>query len=61
MTKQEIINELPANAVTVRQYADSTGYAVGYVYIKHNRAIENGKTPEYKIVAFQGVNFVIPH
>lgn len=60
-TKQEIINELPATAVVVSEYARKTGYAIGYVYIKYQRSLEGKATVDYKIVSFQGVNFVIPN
>lgn len=60
-TKQEVIDNLPSNAVTIRQYAEDTGVAVGYVYIKYQRSLEGKATTNYKVVSFQGINFVIPN
>lgn len=59
-SKQESVSELPTNAVTISQYAEQTGYAVGYLYIKYQRALKQKKEIDYKIVSFKGVNFVIP-
>lgn len=51
----EQIKQLPANAFSVANYAIVKGITVSYVYKMFN---ENKAT--YKIVDFQGYNFVIP-
>jgi len=46
------VNQLPSHAVTVRQYAESLGFTVAYIYKLYN----NGKID---IVTFAGINFVL--
>lgn len=60
-TKYEDINSLPPNAIVVSRYAQQTGYAVGYIYIKYERYLKGeGTKPPYTIKCFQGSNFIIP-
>jgi predicted acetyltransferase len=60
-TKYEPIEILPANAVTVSQYAKEQGKAVGYIYIKYQRYLsKGGKHPGYSIRCFKGINFILP-
>ena len=49
------IQQLPADAQSVANYAKGKGFTVSYIYKKFNE----GKAT-YKIVDFQGYNFVIP-
>ena len=48
-----VVDQLPANAMTVRAYADSIGQTVTNIYQKHARG-------KLEIISFSGVNFVIP-
>jgi hypothetical protein len=48
------IEQLPADAQSVANYAKNKGFTVSYIYKKFNE----GKA-SYKIVDFQGYNFVI--
>ncbi len=50
----EAIAQLPASALSIANYASDNGITVSYVYKKFNE----GKAL-YKIVDFQGYNFVI--
>lgn len=50
----EIIQQLPANALSIANYSNEYGITVSYVYKKFNE----GKA-DYKIVDFQGYNFVV--
>lgn len=61
-TKYDVVTKLPANAMRVKPFADSKGWAVGYVYVKYERSLDPEKKTQvnYKIVQFQGINFVIP-
>lgn len=49
------IDSLPLNAKTVKTYADDNNISTGYVY----KQIREGKN-KFKMVVFQGVNFIIP-
>jgi hypothetical protein len=49
------IQQLPSDAQSVANYAKTKGFTVSYIYKKFNE----GKA-SYKIVDFQGYNFVIP-
>jgi len=49
------ITTLPANAKTVKAYAESIDITTAYVY----KQIREGKN-KFQIVVFQGVNFIIP-
>jgi hypothetical protein len=53
--KYQTVDKLPANAVTVKEYADSKEISTSYIYkqIRENKAA-------FKIVVFQTINFVIP-
>lgn len=69
-TQYETIEQLPAAAKPVSLFARSKGWAVGYVYIKHDRHFKGytgakgnvlkGEYPGYIIRCFQGTNYVIP-
>ena len=50
----EQVNQLPANALSVANFATNKGITVSYVYKKFNQ----GKA-DYKIVDFQQYNFVV--
>jgi hypothetical protein len=60
-SKYPEIDKLPATAEKVSTFAKSQGYQVGYVYVKYLRSLEGKATVNYKIVRFQGINFVIPN
>ena len=53
--KYETVTTLPSNAMSVPNYAKSHGHTTQYIYNK----LQNG-TANFKIVVFQGFNFVIP-
>lgn len=59
-TKYEAIPKLPAKAQPVSTFASEHGMAVGYVYIKYERALVSGKSAGYSIRCFMGTNYVIP-
>jgi hypothetical protein len=61
-TKYEKVPELPSNAIPVAKYAkDNDISSPAYVQIKYNRHLDAGaKYPGYKIINWQGINFVIP-
>ncbi|HXS59403.1 MAG TPA: hypothetical protein VN703_01155 [Candidatus Sulfopaludibacter sp.] len=50
------VNKLPGNALKVSEYARLQGWK-GHSLVYHN--INRGKA-DYKIVVFQGFNFIIP-
>ena len=50
----EEIPQLPANAMSVAKFAEQEDITVSYVYKKFNE----GKA-DYRIVDFQGYNFVV--
>ena len=50
------VNKLPATALTVSKFAKSKNWK-DHSLVYHN--IKRGKA-DYKIVVFQGINFVIP-
>lgn len=59
-TKYPEVTKLPPSAQRVKAFADSQGWAVGYVYVKYERSLTNpGTQVNYKIVQFQGINFVV--
>jgi len=63
MTKESKYTEvtrLPATAQKVSTFAKLNGWAVGYVYVKYLRSLEGKAQVNYKIVRFQGINFVVP-
>lgn len=53
--KYEVINTLPKNAMTVKQYADNKGISTSYIYKKLK-----DKKADFKMVVFQTINFIIP-
>lgn len=50
----EIVSQLPATAMSVANYSKEIGITVSYVYKQFNE-----KKSSYKIVDFQGYNFVV--
>lgn len=50
----ESIKQLPATAMSVANYSNHVGITVSYVYKQFNENKSN-----YKIVDFQGYNFVV--
>ncbi len=51
----DTVDELPAGAMTVKEYADECGYTTtSYIY----HLIKRGKA-DFKIVIFHGTNFVV--
>lgn len=50
----DTVKQLPVNALSIANYAKDKGITVSYVYKQFN---QNKST--YKIVDFQGYNFVI--
>jgi len=54
--KYESVKQLPKNAMTVKQYADSKQFCTSYIY----KMIREGKA-DFKIVIFQTINFIIPN
>lgn len=61
-TKYPEVDKLPSKAQRVKTFADAQGWAVGYVYVKYERSLDPSKktSVNYKIVQFQGINFVVP-
>jgi hypothetical protein len=59
-SKYPEVDKLPATAQKVSAFATEQGFQVGYVYVKYLRSLEGKATVNYKIVRFQGINFVIP-
>ena len=61
-TKYPKVNELPANAQLVSAFSKQMGWSQpNYVYVKYDRSKDGtGCSVEFKIVCFQGMNFVIP-
>ncbi len=51
------VNKLPLSALSVREYAAKEGIKKETVY----NWLRRGKTVNFKIVIFQGFNFVIPN
>jgi len=62
--KYDKVNELPANAVKVSKYAEMIGQTnPPYICVMFDRWLANpskAQYPGYKIVNWQGINFVIP-
>lgn len=56
-SKYEIVNELPANAVTFADYAKGNGYTTNYLY---NLINKNKYEDKFKVVVFNTFNFIIP-
>ncbi len=53
--KYDEVTELPASAMTVKEYADSQNMSTAYIY----KQIKEGKN-KFQIVKFQTINFIIP-
>lgn len=53
--RYEPVTQLPAAALKVSEYARQRGCTTAYVY----ELIRNNKN-DFKIVEFQGINFIIP-
>lgn len=60
--KYDKVEELPANAVKVSKYAEMIGQSnPPYISVMYDRYVNGkGSYPGYKIVNWQGFNFVIP-
>lgn len=62
--KYEKVEKLEAGAVSVSQYAKANNIkSPAYVQVKYNRYLAKPTKcayPGYKIVNWQGINFVIP-
>lgn len=60
--KYDKVKELPENAVKVSMYAESINQRnPAYICVAYDRYLDNkGTYPGYKIVNWQGINFVIP-
>ena len=54
------VNKLPANAMTVKDYADKWPCNTSYLYKLVKLSIENKKTLPFEVVDFHGINFVLP-
>lgn len=61
-TKYTKVETLPDNAVTVSTYAKQIGQAnPPYICVMYDRYLAGkGKNPSFKIVNWQGFNFVVP-
>lgn len=55
VNKYPSVTRLPANAMTVKEYAESKNISTSYIY-KQIRE----KKASFKIVVFQTINFIIP-
>lgn len=53
--KYPVVTKLPANALTVAQYAKNNNFTTNYVY----NQLRLGKN-KFKVVIFQSFNFIIP-
>lgn len=60
--KYNKVRQLPANALKVSSYAKSIGQRnPSYICVMYDRYLsDKGSYPGYKIVNWQGFNFVIP-
>lgn len=60
-TKYPKVKELPKGAMLVSAFAETQGYSQPqYVYVKYDRAlVGKGKPVSFKIINYQGMNFVI--
>ena len=56
--EREEVEILPPEALTVKKFAEKNGYSHNHVYVMST----SGKLAEkgFKIVKFQGFNFVVP-
>ena len=55
VSKYRIVEKLPANAKTVKQYADSKEVSTSYIY-----KLWAEKKADFEIIVFQTINFIIP-
>jgi len=53
------VETLPANAISVANFATMRGISVPYVYIKYDRSQLGKTTADYSIINYQGINFVL--
>ena len=53
------VDKFPKNAKTVAMYAEENNIAHHYVYVKYERAQLGKTTVNYKIVNYQGINWVV--
>lgn len=55
------VQELPAGAMLVSAFSEEMGYAQPqYVYVKYDRSLTGeGKPVTFRIINYQGMNFVI--
>ena len=53
--KYPTVETLPANAMTVQEYANSIGKTTSHLYVM----LQRGKA-DFKVVLFKGINFIIP-
>lgn len=68
-TKYNKVNILPAGALPVSVFARQMNWATAYVYIKYNRhdpgyinkkrQLVQAPNPGFKIVCYEGMNYVI--
>lgn len=56
--KYEKVDELPRDAMLVSAFAKENNWQPAYVYVKLERAKEAGKSVNYNIINWQGMNFV---
>lgn len=55
LKQYEIVDTLPANALTVAEYCRVNNISTSVFYMRLNRG-----TASYKVVVFQNINFVVP-
>jgi hypothetical protein len=55
-----VVQKLPANAVTVSEYATAKECGTNYLYKLWRQHATQDKEIEFEIVIFKGFNFVIP-
>ena len=57
--KYEIVDQLPPNAILVKDYADSEGVKEPAIYNRYARALVEGKPLPFKIVIYYERNFIV--
>lgn len=50
------VDQLPCNAMPVRQYAAATGQSMANIYTRYKRGINK----EFDIVDYYGILFIVP-
>lgn len=55
--KYEVVREFPDKGISVADYCKAQGYSTSNLYNQYRK----GKNKDYKIVVFQGFNFIVPH